>query len=152
MRVDAREIELAGDQEEHRAHGGETSVAAGLAFGGLEEAIESLDKAVGLAGLRPGKDAVEVRADHVGDLLHGLDLGAPDIGAPLLEHGGDDIDLLAVEDGSQSFPIEAGAGGAFGGGVADQGIEVGARFGRQPLAVLVDLARPACAASGNDTT
>ena len=34
------------------------------------------------------------------------------------------------------FAIEPSAGGAFGGGLADQGIEVGARFGRQPLAVL----------------
>ena len=40
-----------------------------------------------LAGLGPGNDAVEVLADHPGDLLHRLDLGAQDIGAPLLEHG-----------------------------------------------------------------
>jgi hypothetical protein len=49
-----------------------------------------------------------------------------DIGAPLLEHAGNDVDLLAIEDGAQSFAVEPGAGGAFGGGLADQGIEVGA--------------------------
>jgi hypothetical protein len=63
-------------------------------------------------------------------------LGAQDIGAPLLEHAGNDVDLLAIEDGTQSFAGEPGAGGAFGGGLADQNIELGARFGGQPLAVL----------------
>jgi len=33
-------------------------------------------------------------------LLHNSDPGAQDIGAPLLEHGGDDVDLLAIEDGA----------------------------------------------------
>jgi len=55
---------------------------------------------------------------------------------PLLEHGGDNVDLLAIEDGAQAFAVEPGAGGAFGGSVGDQSIEVGARFGGQPLAVL----------------
>jgi hypothetical protein len=69
-------------------------------------------------------------AHHVGDILHWLDLGAQDICAPLFEHGGDDIDLLAIEDAAQAFAVEPGTGGTFGGGLADQGIEVGARFGR----------------------
>ena len=136
MGVDRGEVELAGNEEQHGAHCGKTGVAAGFTFGRLEEAIEGLDEAVGLTSLGPGDDAVEVSADHAGDVLHRRDLGAQDIGAPVLEHGGDDVDLLAVEDGAQAFAVEPGAGGAFGGGVADQGIEVGARFGRQPLTVL----------------
>jgi hypothetical protein len=86
--------------------------------------------------LGPGDDAVEVAADHAGDVLHRRHLGAQNIGAPLLEHGGDDVDLLAVEDGAQAFAVEPSAGGTFGGGLADQGIEVGARLGGQLLAAL----------------
>src|SRR6516165_1321700 len=74
-------------------------------------------------------------ADHAGHILHWLDLGAQDVCAPLLEHGGDDVDLLAIEDSAQAFAVEPGAGGAFGGGVGDQSIEVGARFDGQPMAV-----------------
>jgi hypothetical protein len=40
----------------------------------VEEAVEGLDEAVGLTSLGPGDDAVEVAADHAGDILHGLDL------------------------------------------------------------------------------
>jgi hypothetical protein len=32
--------------------------------------------------------------------IHRHGLAAQDIGAPLLEHGGDDVDLLAIEDGA----------------------------------------------------
>ena len=96
MGVDRGEVELAGNEEQHGAHCGKTGVAAGFTFGRLEEAIEGLDEAVGLTSLGPGDDAVEVSADHAGDVLHRRDLGAQDIGAPLLEHGGDDVDLLAM--------------------------------------------------------
>ena len=102
MGVDTGEVELAGNEEQHGAHCGKAGVAAGFAFGRLEEAIEGLDEAVGLTSLGPGDDAVEASADHVGDVLHRRDLGAQDIGAPPLEHGGDDVDLLAVEDGAQA--------------------------------------------------
>ena len=40
MRVEAREVELAGDQEDDGAHGVEPGVAAGLALGGLEQAVD----------------------------------------------------------------------------------------------------------------
>jgi hypothetical protein len=74
VRVDGGEVELAGDEEEHGAHGGKASVAAGFAFGGLEEAVEGLDEAIGLTGLGSGNDAVEVSADHAGGILHWRDL------------------------------------------------------------------------------
>jgi len=77
-----------------------------------------------------------VLADHPGDLLHWRDARTHDIGAPLPEHGGDDIDLLAVEDGAQMFAIDPGAGGAFAGGLGDQGIKVGPACSGQSVAVL----------------
>ena len=39
VRVNAGEVELAGNEEQHGAHGGKAGVAAGFAFGRLEEAI-----------------------------------------------------------------------------------------------------------------
>jgi len=62
--VDAGEVAFSGNEEQHCAHGFEEGAAAGLAFGGLEEAAQGLDEAVGLAGLGPGDDAVEVLADQ----------------------------------------------------------------------------------------
>src|ERR1700746_2844960 len=96
VRVDGGEVERAGNEEEHGAHGGKAGVAAGFAFGRLEQTVEGLDKAIGLTGLGPGDNTVEMAADHAGDILHWRDLGAHDIGTPLLEHGGDDVDLLAI--------------------------------------------------------
>lgn len=60
MRVELAEVELAGDQEEHGPHGFEPAVAAGLTLGRLEQAIERFEEAVGLSGLGPSDDAVEV--------------------------------------------------------------------------------------------
>jgi hypothetical protein len=48
VRVDGGEVELAGNEKEHGAHGGKAGIAAGFAFGRLEEAIEGLDEAIGL--------------------------------------------------------------------------------------------------------
>lgn len=36
VRVDAGEVELAGDEEQHGAHGGEAGITAGFAFGGTQ--------------------------------------------------------------------------------------------------------------------
>jgi hypothetical protein len=41
-------------------------------------------------------------SDQGGDLLHGFDLGAHDACAPLSQHGGNDVDLPAVEDIARS--------------------------------------------------
>lgn len=86
--------------------------------------------------MSPSDDAVEVLLDHAGDVLHRRDLGPQDVGAPLLEHRGDDVDLLAVEDFAQMLAIEPCAGRAFGGGLGDQGVEVGSAFVGQAGAVL----------------
>ena len=93
----------------------EAGVTARFSFGSLEQPVDGFDEAAGLAGPRPGDNAVKMVADHGGDFLHGLDLGAHDIGAPLREHGRDDVDLLAIEDVAQLFAIEPGARGALGG-------------------------------------
>src|SRR5215471_8003690 len=131
IRVERGEVELSCDKEDHGPHGGEARVAAGLALGGLEQTIEGFDESLG-----PGDNAVEVPADHSGDVLHWRNAGAHDIGAPLLEHGGDDTDLLAIEDCAQMLAIKPGAGGAFAGGLGDQGIKVSAAGSGQAVAVL----------------
>src|SRR6266852_2939966 len=136
MGVERGEVELAGDEEEIGPHGREAGVASGLAFGGLEEPVEGLDEAVGLAGLGPSDDAVEMRADHPGDLLHRRDLGTQNIGAPLFEHGGDDVDLLAFEDFAQMLAVKPGARGAFARCLGDQGVEIGPAFGGQAATIL----------------
>ena len=105
MRVDPGEVEFSRDEEEDGSHGGKARIAPGLAFGGLEEAVEGLDEAVGLACLCPGDDALEVLADHSCDVFHRLDLGAQNIGAPLREHGGDDVDLLQSTSLSSSCVV-----------------------------------------------
>ena len=124
MGVDGGKVEFAGDEEEHCFHSLEAGVSARLSFGGLEQSIDGFDEAVGVARSGPGDDAVEMIADHGGDLLHGLDLGAHDVGAPLSQHGGNDVELPAVEDIAQLFAIEPGAGGALGGELDDEAIEV----------------------------
>ncbi len=59
----------------------ESAVSSGFALGGLEQSSDGFEEAVGLPGLSPGGDAFEMIEDHLGDLLHGIDFGAPHIGA-----------------------------------------------------------------------
>jgi leucyl-tRNA synthetase len=51
-----------------------------------------------LAALYPSDDVLEVLSDHDGYVLDRRDLGPQDVRAPLLEHGGDNVDLLAFKD------------------------------------------------------
>ena len=124
MGVDGGKVELSSDEEDNGSHGLEASVSARLSLGGLEQSVDGFDEAVGLAGLGPGDDAIEMLTDHDGDRLHGRDLGAHDVGAPLREHGGNDVDLLAIEDVAQLLAIEPGARGALGGELDDEPVEV----------------------------
>ncbi|OTP78522.1 hypothetical protein PAMC26510_07400 [Caballeronia sordidicola] len=57
MRVERGEVEFSGDQEQDRTHGFEANVSVCFAFGGLKQAVDSLDEAVGLARLSPGNNA-----------------------------------------------------------------------------------------------
>src|SRR5436190_9354411 len=79
-------------------------------------------------------------ADHGGDLLHGLDLGAHDVGAPLSQHGGNDVELPAVEDIAQLFAIEPGASSALGGELDNEAIEVAGLVGGEFAFVLETVA------------
>ena len=98
MCIELLEIQLASDEEYQRPHGVDVGTAAGFPFRGLEQSIERIDEANGLSGLNSGSDAIKVTVDHFGDLFHRFDFGAHDIAAPLLQHGSNDIELLAFED------------------------------------------------------
>src|ERR1700679_1444239 len=98
MSIDLCEIEFAGDQEQDGTHSGEADIAASLPFCSLKQAVDGFDEAICLARLRPGDYAVEMVTNHAGDFLHGFNLGSKHIGAPLRQHGGDDMNLLALKD------------------------------------------------------
>jgi hypothetical protein len=51
MRVERGEVELAGDQEDDDPDGRQAREAASAPLGGLEQAIECFEEAVGLTGL-----------------------------------------------------------------------------------------------------
>lgn len=133
MCVELLKIELASDEEYHRSHGIEIGVAVGFPFGCLEQSIECFDEAIGLSGLSPSHDSVEVVADHFGDLFHGFDFGTHDIGTPLLQHGGNDIDLLALENVPQLLLIKPRTGSTVGCYLGDQRVQIGALCGGQFL-------------------
>jgi len=65
MWIEFREIEFAGEQEDHGADGAQSAVTTRLAPGGLKQAIQGLQEAVGLTGLCPSDDALEVPADQL---------------------------------------------------------------------------------------
>ena len=54
MRVDGLEVQLAGDEGDDGPGGGQPSKAASPALGGLEQPIDGLQEAVGLAGTVAG--------------------------------------------------------------------------------------------------
>jgi len=83
---------------------------------------ERLEEAVGLAGLGPGDDALQMPTHHGGDVFHRLDLGAHDAGAPAPEHSAHHVDLPALEDLAQLLLVDPGAGGAHGGHPGDERI------------------------------
>ena len=141
MRVDSAEAELAGDQEDDGAYGGDSREAACPTLCRLEQTVERFEEAVGLARLRPGDDALEVIADHGGDLFHRFNLRAHDAGAPMSEQGAHDVDLLAIEDLAQLFLVGPGASGTDRRHVRDQGIQIRRSRRREPRAVLQE--RPA---------
>src|ERR1700730_7683934 len=125
MWVEGREVELAGDEEQHGSHGFEAGVSPRLALGSLKQTVDSFNEAIGLARLGPRDDAVEMTKDHACDVLHGLDLGTHDVAAPPTQHLGDNVDLLAIENLAQLLAVHPGTGGAVGGVLADQRLEMG---------------------------
>ena len=75
MRIKFGEIEFTGKQEDDRADRGEPAITPRLAFNRLKQSLDRFQKTVGLARLRPGDDAFEMVADHLGYFLHRFDLG-----------------------------------------------------------------------------
>lgn len=76
-------------------------------------------------GIDLAKNVFAVHGDHARDLFHRLDLRAHDVGAPLSQHLGDDVNLLAIENLAQLLPIPPGAGGSSVGTLLEQRDEVG---------------------------
>src|SRR3989338_372061 len=111
MRVEPVEIEFPGNQEYHCSHGVDTVVATRLTFSSLEQTVERFKEAIGLPGLRPSHDAIEMVANHFSDLLHRINLGTHDIGAPLCQQVGNDIDLFTFKNLSKLFAVQPGPGG-----------------------------------------
>ncbi len=89
MRIEGREVELAGDKEQHGSHSSEADASARLALGSLKQAVDRFNEVIGLARLGPGDDAVEMAKDHACDVLHRFHLGTHDAGAPPAQHLGD---------------------------------------------------------------
>jgi hypothetical protein len=67
MGIDRGKVELPSDEEENGSHGLEASVSARPSLGGLEQSVDGFDEAVGLAGLGPGDDAIEMLTYHGGE-------------------------------------------------------------------------------------
>lgn len=96
--------------------------------GGLEQSVDGLQESVGLARLRPSHDTLQMRANHLGHVLHRIELGAHDAGAPVLQHGANDIDLLAIQDFTQLLLVDPGTRGTFDRHLGNQGVQVGSRL------------------------
>lgn len=61
MRVDYAEVEFAGDQEDDCFDRGDACEAAGAALGGLEQAVDCLQEAIGLSGASGPKATIPSR-------------------------------------------------------------------------------------------
>src|SRR5689334_12643916 len=103
MRVECAEVELAGNQEDDGADSSQARETPCAALGGLKEAVEGFEESIGLSGLSPCHDALQMTTHELGNLLHRLDLAAHDAIAPMLKHVAYDIDLLALENLAQPF-------------------------------------------------
>ena len=136
MRVDGLEVQTSGDQKDDRPDRGNASEATCTPLGGLEQTVDGLQEAVGLARLRPCHDALQMRADHLGHVLHRIDFGAHHASAPMLQHGAHNIDLFAIEDLAQLLLVDPGARGALDRHLGDQGVQIGRGLGLELCRVL----------------
>src|SRR5471032_690118 len=125
MRVERGEVKFSGDEKQDRAHGFQACVSTSLALCCLKQAVDSLDETVGLTGLRPGNDSIEMSANQSHDILHGFDFGAHDVGAPLLQHFGYDVNLFALENVAQLLAVQPCSSGATGRVLTDERLKVG---------------------------
>ena len=106
MWINAAEVQLSGDQEDHGPDRGHAREAAVATFRRLEKAVYRFEKSIGLARLRPRHNALQVIAHHRRNRLHRLDLRAHHAGAPVPEHRAHHVDLLALEDLAQLLLVD----------------------------------------------
>lgn len=125
MRVEFREIKFASKQGGYSADRAIPAVAARTPLDGLKQAIQGFNGAIGLATLRPSDDVCEVVSDHFSDFFHGIDLGAHDVGAPLPEHFGYNVDPFSIMGLAQLFTVNSGPRGALCGEFGQQRIDLG---------------------------
>ena len=123
MRVDGPEVELACQQEDDRSGGAQPAVSAGLPFGCLEQSVQGLQEAVGLAALNPGCNSIEVTADHAGHSLHRLYLRSHHVGAPLGQHPAHDMNLLALQDFPELLTVQPGSRSPQAGQLREQSVQ-----------------------------
>lgn len=136
MRVEALEVQPAGDEEDDRPDGGRPIEAAGSPLGGLEQAVDGFQESVGLTGLRPGHDALQMAAHKRGNLLHRVDLGAHDADVPVLDRGAHDVDLFSVQDLAQLLLVDPVTGRAREPGGGDERVQRGTGLGLEAEGVL----------------
>ena len=106
MRIDGVKVEFSSDQEDDRLDGFDARETARFTLGGLKQTVDGLKKTVGLSGLRPGDNALQMRANHLGHLLHRIDLGAHHTGAPMLKRDAHHVDLFAIKNFAQLFLVD----------------------------------------------
>jgi hypothetical protein len=82
------EVELSGDEVDHGLELSDRSIAPRLGLGGLHEAVDALDQAVGDPAVEPAQDAVPMTLDGVGGIDDRFEptMGRPEV--PFLEVAG----------------------------------------------------------------
>ncbi len=74
MWIECAEVEFSSNQEDDGANSSQSPIPSGLAFGGLEQAVNGFEEAIGHSCSCPGNDALKVVSNHPRYILHGLDL------------------------------------------------------------------------------
>jgi hypothetical protein len=82
------QIELSGDQVDHGLEVADRAIAARLGLGGLHQAVDAFDQAVGDLAVEPAQDAVPMTLDGVRGIDDRLEaaMGRPEV--PCLEVAG----------------------------------------------------------------
>ena len=80
------------------------AIAPGFGLGGLDEAVEAFENAVGDLAFEPSEHAVPVIHDGVGDLDHWRHSAVLGVFHPCLEQGGALVAILDREDALKGQP------------------------------------------------
>src|SRR5512144_3349470 len=82
LRVGDRDVEFSGGEVDHRDVVARGAVAAGAAFGSLDEAVEAFEQAVADLAGPPLGDPQPVLLDHVGEVVQRSQVGVAGCLAP----------------------------------------------------------------------